>query len=140
MDPNIVCTIHATGESCEDYIKRGDVCDVDVAYTYMTSNIGTKCEHIVNAKSLIITSFSSDANDIPLDGFTDSELLFCPGQKLEINQVIEQNLCDEVGRGLAGEEVDFELTLNNIQDKTKAGFIRFPIPNTLTAPPTPVPL
>ena len=140
MDPNIGCTIDATGEDCEDYIMRRGECDVDVAYMYKASNIGTKCEHITNAKSLITTSFSSDSNDISLDGFTDSELLFCPGQELEITQVIEQNLCDEVGVGLAGEEVDFELSLNNIPGNTKAGFIKFPLPNTLTAPPAPAPL
>jgi|EP01083_Nonionella_stella_P034990 hypothetical protein len=124
----VTCRIKETLESCEDYIanlpaETPEFCQVDVQYGYTVVNTGDKCESI---NKVIPTVNESD-----LPNIAPADWNFCPDQTRVLYGEKFEDLC-----ALAGEEIGFELALNDVEEEAKGAYYVFPIPNVITAPPT----
>ena len=137
MDYLVKCELQSNGNEFQTYIGQlGSIstCNVDVSYKFVATNSGTKCEYI---NSIDVTIYGNDVvGPVPinLDYWSELDRYFCPGETLNISLDMEENLCE-----LAGNELGFELMINNETDPSKIGFISFPIESSLTYPPTVAP-
>ncbi len=71
----------------------------------------------------------------PVETWTTSKRIFCPGETLDFELLVGENLCDR-----AGTEVTFDVKINKVGDETKPGFIAFPEKNVITLPPVSAPV
>jgi hypothetical protein len=97
-------------------------CEVSVVYGYTVENIGNKCEPIT---SVVATIDKTKDSRIPV-----SDWQFCPGQtKALTDERDQEDLC-----AMAGNEIGFELALNNDDGFLGEALYVVPTPATITPP------
>ena len=111
-------------------------CLVNVVYKFKGQHTGNKCEYI-NTIDLTMESFLHVVGPIyaPVETWTTSKRIFCPGETLDFELLVGENLCNR-----AGTEVNFDAKINHLADASQSSVIAFPEKNVITLPPVPAPV
>jgi hypothetical protein len=112
-----------TGKSCEEYMSdlptEIESCKVAVEYGYTVENIGGLCRQIT---AVVATIDDTHASSKPVSNWN-----FCPEDIETISDKRDQeDLCD-----MAGDDIKFDLALNDEDGSPGDTIYTFPLPGAL---------